>query len=203
MLNYFKSVTSSSNVLGAISPQDYLSKIQKGDNNLNSILEAREIYIEDALRYTTIKRNLLPCFTLNFKFDRIRRDNHIIAPTGFMYLDIDGNTNINFNHPLLYASWLSLSGKGRGALVRVKGLTQDNFQYNYNLISKELDINSDIGARKKGQVNVLSFDPNIFINNDSEYWTCETISTKYPHYSSNIIHNPIIHTEMGKIHYRK
>lgn len=197
MINYFKCVTSSSNVLGSISTQDFLSTIRNGDNNyLRLIEEARDIKNDDALRYSNIKRNLLPCFTLNFNFKKIRRDKYIIGPTGYIYLDIDGTTDINFSHPLLYASWLSLSGIGRGALVKVKGLTQDNFSYNYNLISEELGIKSDKGARKMGQVNVLSYDPDLYLNDDSDYWECQTDTEKRPHFSKNT-HNPIITTEMG------
>jgi hypothetical protein len=196
MLNYYKCVTSSSNVLGSISTQDFLSKIQYGDNYLNLIKEAREVHHCDTLRYKAIKRNSLPCYTLNFTFRNIRRDKNIIGPTGYIYLDIDEDININFNHPLLHASWLSLSGKGRGALVKVYGLTQDNFSHNYNLISNELGIESDNGARKKGQVNVLSYDPNLFFNDNSDYWGCQTNYEKRPHFSKNITPT-IITTEMG------
>lgn len=185
MINYFKCVTSSSNVLGSISIQDYLNKIQYGDYNLHLIEEARDTYFKDELRYTNIKQNNLPCYALNFTFNKVRRDRKINAPTGYMYIDIDGDTDINFNNPMLYASWLSLSGQGRGALIRVKGLTHDNFHYNYDFISQELDINSDSRARKRNQVNVQSYDPNIFINPESEYWECLSDNTKYPQYSVN------------------
>lgn len=199
MLNHFKCVTSSSNVLGSDSTQEFLNKIQYGNNNyLHLIEEARDIYYKDAYRYTNIKRNCLPCYSLNFRFNKFRRNANIIDSTGYIYLDIDGTTDINFNHTLLNASWLSLSGKGRGALVKVKGLTPINFNNNYNLISKELGIESDAGARKSTQVNVLSYDPNLFINDNSDYWECKTNNEKIPHNSSNINTHTIVTTEMGE-----
>ena len=197
MINYYKCVTSSSNVLGSISIQDFMSRIRNGDYNKHLIEEARDIYFKDAQRYTVIKQNLLPCYTHNFTFNGKRRDKNILGPTGFIYLDIDGDTDINFNHPLLHASWLSLSGQGRGALIKVNGLTHDNFHYNYDLLTQELDVLSDSRARKRNQVNVQSYDPDLFFNKDSEYWTCLSGNTKYPQYSDNIYNN-IIPTVMGE-----
>lgn len=198
MINYFKCVTSSRNVLGSISIQEYLNKIQNGDDNLNYIKEARESYFDDALRYSTLKRNQLPCYTLNFTFDKIRKDRNIMDSTGFIYIDIDGQTEINLSHPLLYASWISLSGRGRGALVKVKNLNPNNFFYTYNLISDELGVSSDNGARKRNQLNILSYDPDIYINDSSELWNCCSFDIKYPHYSNNTYTHNIIPTVLGE-----
>ena len=95
MINYYKCVTSSSNVLGSISIQDFMSRIRNGDYNKHLIEEARDIYFKDAQRYTVIKQNLLPCYTHNFTFNGKRRDKNILGPTGFIYLDIDGDTDLD------------------------------------------------------------------------------------------------------------
>ena len=189
MINYYKSVTSSSNVLGQIEIQDYLNKIKKGDKNLNNIKLARDLYFENKAEYIKIKTNILPCYTLNFTFKNYRRNKDLIDSTGFIYIDVDGNTNIDFNNPLIYSTWLSLSGKGRGILVKVNNLTKLNYKSNYNLISRELGINSDNGARKITQLNVLSFDPQIYFNDKSEIWEAKDVNSntnKKTHYSGNL-----------------
>lgn len=195
MINYFKCVTSSSNVLGSISIQKYLNTIRYGDYNQHLIEEARDFYYKNELRYSNIKRNLLPCYTLNFTFDSYRRNANLIDSTGYIYIDIDDSTNIDFNNPLIYATWISLSGYGRGALVKVDNLTKYNYKTNYNLISNELGVKPDNGARKLSQLNVLSYDPDIFLNPNSEVWYAKDLTSyknKKAHYSENNINNNTI-----------
>ncbi|GAA4282288.1 BT4734/BF3469 family protein [Gaetbulibacter aestuarii] len=196
MINYFKCATNSSKVLGSISIQEYLNKIQNGDDNLNYIKKARDLYFDKA-SYSKIKINKLPCYTLNFTFNKYRWDENIIDSTGFIYIDIDGQTEINLSHTLLYASWISLSGKGRGALVKVKNLNPNNFFYTYDKLSEELGVTSDKKAKKRNQLNILSYDPDIYINDNSEYWTCKSNNLNYPHYSDKI-KKTIIPTVLGE-----
>lgn len=195
MINYYKCVTSSKKVLGSIEIQEFLDKIKEGDENLDNIIDAREYYDENAVKYVNIKRNLLPCYTLNFTFNHSRGNNNITGSTGYIYLDIDGTTDIDLTNSLIYATWISLSGYGRGALVKVDNLTHDNYSYNYELISKKLGVKSDNGAKKSTQVNVLSFDPNIYINNVSSSWLA--IDTEKTHYSNNTKNNTTIPNVMG------
>jgi hypothetical protein len=55
-----------------------------------------------------------------------------------------------------------------GIVVKVKGLTLFNFSIVYNIICEQLKIEKyiDKNAIKASQYSVLSYDPNIFINND-------------------------------------
>ncbi|WP_298895744.1 BT4734/BF3469 family protein [uncultured Psychroserpens sp.] len=134
------------------------------------IEEARQAYTNGRLtEYNRIKKSL-PCVTFNFTFDKWKKDRNIIESSGFIYLDIDGTTEIDLNHPLIFASWISLSGSGRGVLVKVDNLSKANFKSTYKAISKELKIESDTRARKATQFTVLSHDSKIHINNDSITW---------------------------------
>jgi hypothetical protein len=187
-------MSSSSKVLGTVTPEQFLYTIQNGDENVETIVRAREIYKGDPQEYTLIKTHQLPCYTLNFTFHKRRKDEYINDSTGFMYLDVDGTTEINFSNPLIHATWLSLSGTGRGVLVKVKGLTPENFKYVYEDVAKALEINADGWAKKATQVNVLSYDPKLFHN--SESYTYQVRKKNY-HYSSITVHKDTNRTVLG------
>ena len=181
MFNYFKCTTSSSKVLGTVTPKQYLETIQNGDHNLETILKARESYQNYPQEYSRIKTQQLPCYTLNFTFKKRRKDRNIEASTGFMYLDLDGTTDIDCTNPLIFATWLSLSGTGRGILVKVEGITPENFKYVYEDVAKELEISADKGAKKPTQLNILSYDPKLYSNLSSYTYQ---VKEKKPHYSA-------------------
>jgi hypothetical protein len=71
------------------------------------------------------------------------------------------------NNPHIYAAWLSLSQLGIGALIKVEGITLDNFRESYKEITQELGIEFDPMAVKATQANVISSDPQIYINTNS------------------------------------
>ncbi|ALJ05195.1 hypothetical protein APS56_08695 [Pseudalgibacter alginicilyticus] len=167
MFNYFPSIKSSDLVEGFVSPEEFLYQIKSGEDYANKVLEAREIYKSNKENYTLFKQTNLPCYSLNFTFNKIRSNDTINEASGYIYLDIDNNLEIELGNPLIFASWVSLSGHGRGVLVKVNGLNKANFSYTYNEISRELSIHSDNGARKATQVNVLSYDPDLYLNNTS------------------------------------
>ena len=188
MINYFSSINCSSTVLGNITIDEFLNTIKEGNDSLDNIKEARLYYSEDKGTYNQIKTTKLPSYTLNFTFNKVRRNNEIISSTGFIYLDVDGCTVIDTSNPLIFATWLSLSGTGRGILVQTKNINLKNFVYSYDAITKELGIASDIGARKPTQINVLSYDPDLYTNYESKVWEYieEEIVSKKDHYTKYI-----------------
>ncbi|WP_204345550.1 hypothetical protein [Psychroserpens algicola] len=188
MFNCFTNIKSSSLVQGSITPEQFISLVKDGSEYSNKILAAREIYKTNSEGYTSFKLTNLPCYSLNFTFNKIRSNDTIKRASGYIYIDIDDNVEIELGNPLIFASWLSLSGHGRGVLVKVDGLNKANFSNTYNDISSELNINSDKGARKTTQVNVLSYDPYLYLNNNSD--TFIAISKK-DHYSIKKTKNTI------------
>ncbi|WBX70869.1 primase C-terminal domain-containing protein [Tenacibaculum retecalamus] len=200
MINYYKSITKSSKVLGSVGIDKFLYTIKNGDEHLEQIKKARIAYTIDKNEYKFIKLNNLPCYTLNFKFNKTRKNANILDSTGFIYLDVDGYTDINLSNPLIFASWFSLSGNGRGILVKVENLDSTNFKVQYNKIAKALNINADEGARKTTQPNVLSYDPNLYVNYDSEKWEIdfkELTESKKDQYSGTNKATDIISTVVG------
>ena len=145
---------------------EVLSTIKNGDENLNTILDLRKLGKSSSL-YADIKISKLPTFRFNFKFNGKASNANIIEPTGLIYLDVDGDTQIDTTNPYIFASWKSLSETGLGILVKVDGLTKDTFKDNYIAISDLLGLKVDINACKATQQTVLSFDNNLYENKNS------------------------------------
>lgn len=152
-----------------------LSTIKNGDSNLQTILDIRKLG-KSSPDYQKIKATKLPTFRFNFKFDGKATNETIIEPTGLIYIDVDGDTIIDLTNPYIYASWKSLSETGLGILVKVEGLSLKNFKDTYESIGNTLGVQMDLGARKATQQNVQSYDPNIYINKDSQ--TFQAINKK-------------------------
>ncbi len=140
--------------------------IKSGNGNKDLINEARS-FGKYTKEYDNIKMNLLPSVRFNFNFDTKAADKNIKAATGLIYLDVDDVDLIDNTNPYIFASWKSLSSTGYGILVKIDGLTLDNFSTNYLELSSILGIKSDIGAKKATQQTILSYDEHIYINNSS------------------------------------
>ncbi|WP_312764480.1 BT4734/BF3469 family protein [Epilithonimonas sp.] len=176
-MNLFKNIKNPE-VLKEIDVYDFLDRVANPDEEVKQkILEARKVYYRDKNRYDIIKGQL-PCFTLNFNFNESKRNSNLKSSTGFIYIDIDGTTEINLENNYIYASWLSLSETGRGVLIKVQGLTLENFKDTYTKISELLNVKSDSGASKATQYCINSYDENIYFNEDSETFVCEEIIYK-------------------------
>ena len=129
---------------------------------LHCIIEARSCKeIGKNKEYSQIKRSL-PAITFNFSFDDWKNNKTIIGTTGFIYIDINGTTDIDLENPVIFVSWISLSGKGRGILLRVNDLTLKNFNYTYKGITKKLKVRANIGGSNATQFTLLSYDKNIY-----------------------------------------
>jgi hypothetical protein len=165
-INYFESVTKPA-ISKNIEVNDYLQLIK--NSHYSSIIEqirSKEID-KKAVKQT------LPAVAWNFIFNKYKKDSNIIKSTGYLYYDIDNYDNL-FNINLLnkdfvFCYYKSVGGNGYAIIVRVNNINIDNFEKNYYEIAKILNINEfiDKNAGKKSQYNILSYDPNIYINNNS------------------------------------
>ena len=157
------------------SAEVWLNEIRTGGSYRNLIEEAR-VYGRKTEGYNRIKGSL-PCICWNFNFRERRCNENIGASTGLLYYDIDadGFAKENLDKGKVYAVWSSLSNKGISLLVRVSGITPDNFSHNYRAIACDLGIaqHIDAGAKKMVQANVLSFDPAIMVNLDSKIYEAD------------------------------
>src|SRR5690606_34550190 len=96
-----------------------------------------------------IKVKNLPAININFNFsnDYINGAN-VAGSTGYLYLDVDGKTekDLEINTIYVCAYWRSLSNTGLTLVVRVHGLTPENFKEATDEIAKLLDIPYDKNA---------------------------------------------------------
>lgn len=139
-------------------------------NTLRSIGKESELY--DNIKVT------LPAVTWNFEFNNQRRDDRIISSTGLFYLDFDCKNKTEANklkvslkkNPFIHSCWLSLSELGVGALIKVSGITKWNFSEAYKKAMEQFNLSYDKFAVKKTQPNILSYDPDIWVNLNSNIW---------------------------------
>jgi hypothetical protein len=164
---------------------EVLREIKFGGPNLNYILEARKVAIAayenktNSPFYDKIKTTSINSFSPNASFKHKRNKKSIENLSGLIYLDIDGSTDIDLSNPYIYSTWLSLSGKGRGVLVKVNGIDNQNFSFAYNSIAEEINIDVDPHCTDLSRQVVISYDPNIFINDHSKTFSIgEFVSDK-------------------------
>lgn len=178
---------------------EFIDTVKSPDSYTKSkILKARELKLHGMEKeYNKVKVSL-PCYTLNFSFKGRKSNKNIDKATGVIYIDVDNETNIDLSNPLIFASWHSLSRKGRGVLVKVDDLSISNFKDTYRDISKELGIKSDIRASKATQYTVLSYDPNIYVNDNSTTWEVGKEVKNTPNTVTYLKKEKKVTTEMGE-----
>ncbi len=160
----------SSDVDNILDIDEVFKIIKEGDSALMHIEYARR-FEKGSEDYDTIKTSLIPTFRFNFLFDKKALNKNITEPTGLIFIDVD-NTEIIPESNYIFAKWKSISLLGFSILVKVDKLSLENFNDSYEAISSLLQINSDVGARKATQQTTQSFDPNIYINYNSQTYNC-------------------------------
>ncbi len=153
----------------------------------------------------------LPCITYNFLFKdgQTRANKRVESSTGLLFFDIDEvEFDINsIDKSNIYLSHKSYGGKGYTVIVRVEGLTLDNYKDTVNCISKQIGIFDvmDTGARKATQCTVLSYDPDLFFNEEANVFQATNTTPELDfdtkmHRSSNasVISNKKVHHSQHK-----
>jgi len=121
--------------------------------------------------YQKIKKFQLPAISINFNFsDGYIIGKNVAESTGYLYIDVDGKTeqDLEINKTYICAYWRSLSNAGLTLVVKVDGLTLDNFKIATQEIAKLLDIPFDKRAVSIDRLTVLSYDPNAYFNDNVE-----------------------------------
>jgi hypothetical protein len=157
-----------------------LNKIQKGETE--KLTELARSFGKHSLEYNKIKFQI-PTFTPNARFSQRRDLKYLEEPSGFIYIDLDDYHDIDLlkRDEYIYSCWKSLSGSGIGALVKVESITAQNFKhcwsYLYNYF-KGYGITIDKQTCDITRQNVISFDPNIYINENAVSLYADQITTQ-------------------------
>ncbi|GAA5100529.1 hypothetical protein GCM10023210_39150 [Chryseobacterium ginsengisoli] len=121
--------------------------------------------------YQNIKKYKLSAIAINFQYsNNYIKGKNLDKPTGYLYIDVDNLTeqDIEINTAYICAYWRSLSNKGLTLVVKVDGLTPDNFKIATQEIANALDIPYDPQAVSIDRLTVLSYDPNAYYNDNVE-----------------------------------
>lgn len=121
--------------------------------------------------YKAIKITRLPAISINFNFsDGYITGKNVAESTGYLYIDVDGMTeqDLDINTTYVCAYWRSLSNTGLTLVVKVDGLTTENFKAATQRIANLLDIPFDSKAISIDRLTILSYDPNAYYNDNVE-----------------------------------
>lgn len=165
LINIFKNGTNP-NVVSSLEINDIIKIIKEGDQNLQKIISLREMGKSNPF-FDELKINNIPTFRFNFTFNSRANNENVISPTGFIFIDVDAVIRIDTSNQNIFACWKSISGTGYGILVKVENLTVDNFKETYHSIGILLGITPDSNACKATQQTIQSFDPDLYLNEDS------------------------------------
>ena len=185
------------NLKGTDKPH-YIS-IEKSLERIKTNLKTKKIVDKlraekDEAKQKEIK-NTLPCVCFSGKFT-FRNDKSCETHSGVAIMDFDKLENVKDKinelkeDKFIYACWISPSGNGVKALVKFPPDIQSHREYYNGLLQnyKGLDPTSINISR----ICYESFDPEIYINEDSEIWETKQIEQK-------IINTPLTFTHDYKI----
>lgn len=134
--------------------------------------------------YDNIKCNKFPTICFNSVIDGYRLTENYLESTGLMYIDVDKNefTLDKVDKTKIYAAYKSIGGIGYALLVRVDGLTLENYEDTFNYVIEDLNLWDYYDKAAKGMIqqSVASSDPDIFINNSPLIYDSITSLKTYP-----------------------
>jgi hypothetical protein len=164
-------------VKNEIKVKDALQMIKEGafKHQVNS---ARKIdKAVDLTSYTAVK-NTIPTWTPSANFHHTKEKKNLKSLTGLYYLDIDKQSvdpDKLKSMDIIYAFWSSVSNNGYGLLIKCNYLTPDNYLKVWNefdAIFQNENLFLDKYAKGFSRQCVFSFDPNIYINENSIIYNC-------------------------------
>lgn len=152
-----------------ITVDDALARIKNG-KSADRVKQIRSAI--DKVKADGIKRSL-PAVAFAGTF-ATRGDGHLLTHSGFMVLDFDKLYDVGemaaklYGFPSTYAYWLSPSGNGLKALIRIADGTKHRDHFN---AIRETFPDADPSGVNEERLCFESYDPDIFINPDAKPFT--------------------------------
>jgi hypothetical protein len=173
-INIYQNVKSPK-ITHTITVNTWLKNIKESKHS--ALIETARKFGKGSKSYDFIKMNSIPCVTFNFLFKEKKLNSNIIDSTDLLFFDID---NLSFNpknidKSKIFAMYRSFGGDGYGIIVKVNGLTLQNYSQSFDFVAENLGITEfvDNGAKKATQYSILSYDKDIFVNNESFIYELE------------------------------
>lgn len=165
-----------------ITDTELYEQIRTGNGKTGMYETARHIGKGNAL-YDQLK-GLLPCYYPNVTFaSNSRNTDNIDQLTGEIYCDLDqlDCPTVTVKEylkqfPFIKSIWVSFGGTGLGFTVKCENLSKTNFATTYTSISRSIGYTLDPGARKLTQPNVISYDPDIYVNPNPTVYIAKDIT---------------------------
>lgn len=142
----------------------------------------------DKEKANKIKLNL-PSVCFSGKFAKDRRDEDLLKHSGFIVLDFDNISELRdrqseiITQPFVYACWVSPSGNGLKALVRI---AQGSKHREHFQALQEVFPEIDRSGINVSRVCYESYDPDIYINEKAEVFKKTKKTEKIVQYERNL-----------------
>jgi hypothetical protein len=153
-----------------VSVADALKRISDGRSK-SKVEEIRSQL--DKEKSNKLKANL-PSVCFSGKFGKNRKDDEIIEHSGFLVLDFDNVYELRekqteiISHDFVYACWVSPSGNGLKALVKI--IDGDKHREHFASL-QEFFPDIDKSGANPSRVCYESYDKDIYINKDAKIYT--------------------------------
>lgn len=150
-----------------ISVEDALKRISDGKSKFQVEGIRNQI---DKEKSNKLKANL-PSICFSGKFGKNRKDEELIEHSGFLVLDFDDVYELRdkqteiISHDFVYACWVSPSGKGLKALIKIADGTKHREHFSS---LQEVFPDIDKSGVNPSRVCYESYDENIYINEKSK-----------------------------------
>lgn len=157
---------------------EQLITLIKNHPNKSKIVELRKVKYK-CLEYDAIKSEL-PSITPHGTFSNSKKTS-VNDLSGYLYFDIDGftstevlNETIKTLNNTFQITFIckSCGGRGLAFLLKVNGITKDNFEKTHTFIRNEFKKEGyDIDQAAGGLIRkwIVSYDPNVIYNKNAEY----------------------------------
>ena len=126
-------------------------------------------------------KNFLPSICWSGKFEQ-RYDKQIIEHSGLVVLDFDHIGMLEEKRAIIeqdeytYACFVSPSGDGLKVLIKIPPVIKEHSAHYLALLEKYPEL--DPTSKNVSRVCFISYDPSIYINDNSTVWTKKVVETK-------------------------
>jgi len=160
------------------------------DKALARIKTGRSKVAVEGVRNGGVDKKDLPCVIFAGEItEPTRKDVDVKTHSGYMVLDWDKVDPISkksqlSQDPYIYAAWISPSGNGVKALVRIPAKIETHSEYYDSFIGRYPEL--DTTSRNIARLCFESFDPNLFLNKNSTTWTSRFSKVRDKQNNNNI-----------------